>query len=71
MPAKLKAKTAAARDGRTGQQTTKKASVLVRSIKKRRRKGPLTALIGAGAGSFQTTEEADKYLRQLRDEWDK
>ena len=32
---------------------------------------PLTSLIGACAGQFASAEEADAYVRELRDEWDR
>lgn len=31
---------------------------------------PLESMFGAASGVFQTPDEADQYLRELRDEWD-
>ena len=31
---------------------------------------PLTEMIGAAKGLFETPEEVDAYIRALRDEWD-
>ena len=31
---------------------------------------PLTDMIGAAKGLFETPEEVDAYIRALRDEWD-
>ena len=31
---------------------------------------PLDEIIGSGSGGFESVEEIDRYIRDLRDEWD-
>ncbi|MBI5815390.1 MAG: hypothetical protein HZB29_07240 [Nitrospinae bacterium] len=33
-------------------------------------KRTLSSLIGAGKGAFKTSDEADAFIRKLRDEWE-